>query len=198
MFKSIPMLAGAAAGVYLAVATGAAPPPSEVLAHLSHGSLSSVLAGSSSSSCSEGWGTGSQSGAARGRHAGKALDVRVGAHHCYDRMVIDLGPGAVPGYRVGYTGAVRSAGSGRAVPLRGRAQLEITVRGSAASSFPAWGSELASVSGFRVFRQVAGAGSAGGATEIGLGVRGRRPFRVSVLHGPGRDSRLVIDVARHR
>ncbi|HEY1644365.1 MAG TPA: hypothetical protein VGG35_27125 [Streptosporangiaceae bacterium] len=196
MFKSIPMLAGAAAGVYLAVATGAAPPPSQLLAHLSHGSLSSVLPGSSS--CSEYWGTGSQSGAAHGGHAGKALDVRVGAHHCYDRMVIDLGPGAVPGYRVGYVGTVRSEGSGQAVPLRGRAQLEITLRGGAASSFPAWGSELANVSGFRVFRQVAGAGSAGGSTEIGLGVRGRRPFRVSVLHGPGRDSRLVIDVARHR
>ena len=197
MFKSIPMLAGAAAGVYLAVATGAAPPPTQLLAHLSHGSLSSVLPGSSSS-CSEDWGTGSQSGAARGGHAGKTLDVRVGAHHCYDRMVIDLGPGAVPGYRVGYTGAVRSEGSGRVVPLRGRAQLEITVRGSAASSFPAWGSELANVSGFAVFRQVAGAGSAEGSTEIGLGVRARRPFRVEVLQGPGQDSRLVIDVAKHR
>jgi hypothetical protein len=197
MFKTIPMLAGAAAGVYLAVATGA-PPPHELLAHLSHGSLSSILPGGSSS-CAGGWGTGPESGAATGGgHAGKALDVRVGEHRCYDRMVVDLGTGAMPGYRVRYIGAVRSQGSGRVVPLRGRAQLEITLRGGAVPGFPARGSDLAGVSGFREFRQVAGAGSAEGSTEIGLGVRARHPFRVSVLNGPGRDSRLVIDVAWHR
>jgi hypothetical protein len=196
MFKTIPMLAGAAAGVYLAVAAGA-PAPHDLLAHFSHGSLASILPGSSS--CASDWGTGSRSAAAAGSgRAAQVADVRVGEHRCYDRMVIDLGPGATPGYRVRYVSAVRSDGSGRVVPLRGRAQLEITLDGGAARSFPAWGSDLAGVPGFREFRQVAGAGSFEGSTEIGLGVRARHPFRVSVLNGPGRDSRLVIDVARHR
>jgi hypothetical protein len=35
-------------------------------------------------------------------------------------------------------------------------------------------------------------------TDIGVGVKGKRPFRVRLLSGPGQDSRLVIDVARHR
>jgi hypothetical protein len=54
------------------------------------------------------------------------------------------------------------------------------------------------VSGFSVVRQVAGAGSFEGQTDIGVGVKGKRPFRVRVLSGPGQGSRLVIDVARHR
>jgi hypothetical protein len=42
---------------------------------------------------------------------------------------------------------------------------------------------------------VAWAGSFEGYTRIGLGVRGRLPFRVFTLDGPGAGSRIVIDVA---
>ena len=64
-------------------------------------------------------------------------------------------------------------------------------------TFPATKKELVDVSGFRTFRQIAGAGSFEGQTTIGLGVRARLPFRVFVLDGPGTGSRLVVDVA-HR
>lgn len=51
--------------------------------------------------------------------------------------------------------------------------------------------------GFRTLRQVSFAGSSGGFTNFGVGVRARLPFRVFTLPGPGTGSRLVIDVA-HR
>jgi hypothetical protein len=34
-----------------------------------------------------------------------------------------------------------------------------------------------------------------GQTTLGVGVRARLPFRVTVLPGPGRHSRVVVDVA---
>jgi hypothetical protein len=127
-------------------------------------------------------------------------DVRAGRHDCYDRLVVDISGEA--GYRVGYVTSVVQDGSGRAVPLRGGAKLQIivlapTYKSSAANTFPATRSELVDVSGFSTFRQVAGAGSFEGQTTIGLGVRARLPFRVFTLAGPGSHSRLVVDVAHH-
>jgi hypothetical protein len=128
-------------------------------------------------------------------------DVRAGRHDCYDRLVVDIS-GKAAGYRVGYVTSVVQDGSGRAIPLRGGAKLQIVVlaptyKSSAANTFPATRSELVDVSGFSTFRQVAGAGSFEGQTTIGLGVRARLPFRVFTLAGPGPYSRLVIDVAHH-
>jgi len=133
--------------------------------------------------------------------AGPVDDARAGQHGCYDRFVVDL-DGKPTGYRVQYVTTVRQDGSGHVVPLRGGAKLRIIVKAPAYDSagrptFPATESELVSVSGFRTFRQIAGAGSFEGQTTIGLGVRARLPFRVFVLDGPGTGSRLVIDVA-HR
>jgi hypothetical protein len=198
MFKSMTMLTGAAAGIYLAVATGA-PAPQALLSHLQGaGGLESILPGSSSS-CGSSWDTGSTSSSRPvGPSTARVTDVRTGQHACFDRLVIDLGPGARPGYHVRYVGAVHAQGTGQTIPLRGRAQLDITVADNAAASFPASDRSLASVSGFRAFRQVAGAGSFEGSTEIGLGLRTKLPFHVQILSGPGRDSRLVIDVAHHR
>jgi len=188
MFKSITMLAGAALGVSTAVAMGA-PSPSALISH----------ATGRTGSCAVSWGSGPKTSTRpEGPSTARTAGVRVGQHACYDRLVIDLGSGRKPGYRVRYVRAVHAPGSGKTVPLRGRAQLEITVADHAAPGFPASASDLAGVSGFRAFRQVAGAGSFGGSTELGLGVRTRLPFRVHLRNGPGSDSRLVIDVAHHR
>lgn len=129
-------------------------------------------------------------------------DVRTGKHPCFDRMVVDIdGNGA--GYNVRYVTAVHEAGTGRIVPLRGTADLAVTInaptydRYGHAVYLPANRNELTNVTGYTTFRQIALAGSFEGRTTIGLGVRARLPFRVFVLGGPGPDSRLVIDVA-HR
>lgn len=128
-------------------------------------------------------------------------NVRSGRHACFDRLVVDLRGGDVPGYRVAYT-AVTEQGSGKAVPLRGAADLRIIVHAPAykdgkATYLPKNRKEVVDVSGYRTFRQVAWAGSFEGQTTIGLGVRARLPYRVFVLDGPGNHTRVVVDVA-HR
>jgi hypothetical protein len=133
--------------------------------------------------------------------AGPITNARAGQHSCYDRLVIDV-KGRAPGYAVEYVPQVTQDGSGEVIPLRGGAKLQISVRAPAYdqnghATFPAGSPEIVNVSGFRTFRQVAGAGSFEGYTAIGLGVRARLPFRVFTLQGPGSGSRLVIDVA-HR
>ncbi|MCB5273780.1 hypothetical protein BJG92_01304 [Arthrobacter sp. SO5] len=126
--------------------------------------------------------------------------VRTGQHYCFDRLVIDLN-GPVAGYTVRYVPQVLQDGSGLPVPLRGQAFLEVTVNAPAYDSSgnatynPADKNELANVSGYQTFRQVAWAGSFEGYSSLGLGVRARLPFRVFTLAGPDAGSRLVIDVA---
>ncbi|WP_194288580.1 AMIN-like domain-containing (lipo)protein [Ornithinicoccus halotolerans] len=133
---------------------------------------------------------------------GTVRDVRAGRHACFDRMVIDVArvPGTV-GYHVRYVDQVRKDGSGQVVPLRGAAKLQVIARAPAynttgrATYVPADPRELADVSGYRTFRQLAWAGSFEGQSTVGVGVRARLPFRVFVLDGPGAGARLVVDVA---
>jgi len=136
------------------------------------------------------------------RHAGKmarpaVLKVRAGKHACFDRLVIDIGKGAKPGYRVRYVQRIIQDGSGKVIPVRGHARLLVTVLAPAGANYPANGRHLADVAGFSAFRQIAGAGSLEGITSVGVGLRARLPFRVMVLSAPGHRYRIVIDVAHH-
>jgi hypothetical protein len=97
-------------------------------------------------------------------------------------------------------------GSGRPVPVRGAADLQIVLTApsydqhSNRTYAPSNPRELVNVAGYSTFRQVAFAGSFEGYTTIALGVRARLPFRVFTLAGtPQSDDtpRVVIDVA-HR
>lgn len=130
----------------------------------------------------------------------KVVDVRTGQHYCFDRLVVDLN-GPVAGYTVRYVPQVVQDGSGLPVQLRGQAFLQFTLNAPAYDDkgnptyTPADAKELANVTGYRTFRQVAWAGSFEGYTSLGLGVRARLPFRVFALPGPDAGSRLVIDVA---
>ncbi|MGO8957604.1 MAG: hypothetical protein ACLQFR_09580 [Streptosporangiaceae bacterium] len=144
--------------------------------------------------CPANWGTGP-------RHAGQMVqtnvrDVRAGRHLCFDRLVIDLGPGQKPGYRVRYVRVFVTQGSGMVVHASGHAKLLVTVLAPAASSFPANKRHLVRVAGFGEFRQIVGLGSFEGITSIGIGLRAKKPFRVLELTGSGHRVRLIIDVAR--
>jgi hypothetical protein len=116
--------------------------------------------------------------------------------------VVDLN-GPVKGYTVRYVPTVVQDGSGLPIPLRGRAFLQITVNspayddGGKSTYNPSDQKELTNVAGYQTFRQVAWAGSFEGYSSIGLGVRGRLPFRVFTLDGPGAGSRFVVDVAHY-
>ena len=88
------------------------------------------------------------------------------------------------------------------VPVRGNASLEVVALAPAynargqATFRPTDRWELADVSRYRTFRQLAFAGSFEGETTFGIGVRTRLPFRAFAVEGPA-GTKLVIDVA-HR
>jgi hypothetical protein len=145
------------------------------------------------------WGSGAK--AAERMTGAEIVRVRAGAHRCFDRMVVDLDGAPAAGWRVRYH-AVAQEGSGTPVPLRGNADLEVVALAPAydqhgASTFrPPNSTELADVTGYRTFRQLAFAGSFEGQTTFGVGVRTRLPFRVFAVSGPS-GRKLVVDVA-HR
>ena len=137
-------------------------------------------------------------------HTGAPItNLRAGRHTCFDRLVIDV-DGAISGYTVAYVPTVSADPSGIPIPTRGGAALQITVNAPSYTQnyvptyYPADRLELTDVTGYRTFRQVAWGGSYEARTSVGLGVRARLPFRVFVLDGPGRGSRLVVDVAHRR
>jgi hypothetical protein len=165
------------------------------------GSLGLTTAASASAApyCGIVWGSLPKAGGVE--TAPNLTGVRTGRHDCFDRLVLDLRGGSSAGFRVSYVDAVYADGSGDLVPLRGGARLQVVV---VAPSYdfagnptyvPANRTELANVSGYQTFRQVADAGSFEGQTTVGLGVRARLPFRAFILAGPGDGSRLVVDVA---
>jgi hypothetical protein len=122
--------------------------------------------------------------------------VRPGQHACYDRLVLDVtGSTRLGSFDVRYVDRVRHDGSGAIVPLSGGAFLQITMGVNNYVSGPPNSGNVANVTGYRTFRQVAGAGFFEGYTTEGLGVRARLPFRAFTLAGPGNTVRLVIDVA---
>lgn len=100
-----------------------------------------------------------------------------------------------------YVPAATNPGSGATVPLRGGADLEVLIEAPAynaagsPSYLPVNRNEIINPAGYLTFSQVAMVASYEGRTTIGLGVRARLPFNVTVLHGPGATSRMVIDVA---
>jgi hypothetical protein len=120
------------------------------------------------------------------------VNARAGRHSCYDRFVIDVA-GAVSGYDVRYVDAVFFGGAGHLVELRGSAVLRVIVKSPAPGEIGQNELELVDVTGFRTIRQVAMVDAIEEQTLLGLGIRARLPFRVSVV--PGSTSRVVVDVA---
>lgn len=171
---------------------------SAALAAVTAGAVPWVAANASASSCQTAWGSLAKT------HSTTAVapltGVRAGRHACFDRLVLDVG-GKADGHRVEYVPEVTEDGSGNVVPLRGGAKLQVIASAPAYDDqgrptyTPANRRELADVTGWQTFRQVAWAGSFEGQSTFGLGVRARLPFRVSVLDGPGSGSRMVVDVA---
>ncbi|MPY58597.1 AMIN-like domain-containing (lipo)protein [Streptomyces spongiae] len=147
--------------------------------------------------CPTGWGSGAKGGATAG--AVPLNNIRTGRHDCFDRMVVDVPGGGTVGYYVRYVDRLHQDGSGDYIPVGGGAVLEVRV--GAPSYAPETGAPTypgrvgrtlpgVNVSGYSTFRDTRFAGSFEGATQVGLGVRARLPFRVIQL-----PDRLVIDVA---
>ena len=150
-------------------------------------------------SCSVTWGSLPKGGTPAPVPAATVAAVRAGTHACYDRLVVDVaGTPAFSSWSARYVDAVTADPSGQPVPLRGGAFLQISLGAGGSLTTPS--RQLADVTGYPTFRQVAGAGAFEGVSSIGLGVRARLPFRVLTLTGiPGsaNGTRVVIDVAHH-
>jgi hypothetical protein len=159
------------------------------------GGVTALVGVASGASCPSGWG--SQSRTAAGQNSFPLTAVTTGRHPCFDRVVVRVA-GAASGYTVRYAGTVVADGSGKALPVPGDARLEVRLRQPAYDSAGrATVAVNADVRGYAALRSVVWGGSFEGVTTLGVGTRARLPFRVSVLPGPGRDSRIVLDVA-HR
>lgn len=119
---------------------------------------------------------------------------------------------------VAYVPQVYIEGKGDPLILTGGAQLQVVVTGdvlavrtgrhecydrlvidraSGAQLAAQPGQEIATVTGYSTFREVAYGGTFEGYTTIGLGVRARLPMRAFTLPGPGNGDRFVVDVGHH-
>jgi hypothetical protein len=120
------------------------------------------------------------------------VDVRLGEHDGFDRVVLELSGTTVPGWGVAWSKEAVADGSGDVVPLEGDRVLTISASGTA---MPEPGS-------FEVPARLGPAGSVAevqvtgwfeGYTQVFAGVEGaERPFRVFTLTDP---PRLVVDIA---
>jgi hypothetical protein len=126
----------------------------------------------------------------------KVIDLRVGAHANFDRVVIDV-DGKVPGYDVRYVRHLSYDGSGMRVPLKGKKFIAIALTPAKAHNRSGHnvytGPELQQYRQFDTLRGVAFTGDFEGVVSLGLSLRERADFRVTVLHAP---NRIVIDL-RH-
>ena len=138
--------------------------------------------------------TGGKGGPSLSSVQAQLKSTAVSTNSNYDRFVVRWSSGN-PGYRVRYVNQVTQDGSGNPVTLQGTHFL--TVRFSSARAHTQTG---ASVGGpttrtplFASLRQMKLVGDFEGVVTYGLGVQGRKPFRVFRLTNP---ARLVVDI-RH-
>jgi hypothetical protein len=123
------------------------------------------------------------------------LNVRVGRHAAYDRVVLDIS-GPAPGYRVGYVRRLVYDGSGAPVPLAGKAFLEIAATPAMAHTGDTGLNVFCCARLFKpnlpTVKGVALTGDFEGVVSVGLALDRRAGFRVLTLSNP---TRIVVDVA---
>jgi peptidoglycan hydrolase-like protein with peptidoglycan-binding domain len=122
------------------------------------------------------------------------VDVRVGGHRTFDRVVFEF-TGPRPGYRVRYVPHIIQDGSGDPVHLEGRAFVEAVMSPAAAhddDGNPTFPGPLPHIAGTAALRDIADAGDFEGQITWGIGVAARTPVQVRRLDHP---SRIAIDVA---
>jgi hypothetical protein len=121
------------------------------------------------------------------------VDVRVGRHPGFDRVVFEF-RGGLPDHRVSYVDQLVEDGSGRPVSVAGAADLQVVFQGANAheeDGSPSLSPRRLSP-GLPAVKEVAQVGDFEAVVGYGIGIDRRRPVTVSTLSGP---SRLVIDVA---
>jgi hypothetical protein len=184
--------AAALAGLCLACAP-AAPAPGPPAATPA---APTVAAPTPARTCPVGWGSEQKSLPAMGTAPLRV--VRAGTFDCADRVEFEFDGPAV-GYSVSYVDTVIQDGSGAELAVPGGARLQLQLHHPAYDDqgrptfFRRVGDAAAEVRGYPTLTSAVFGGSFEGYTTIGIGVRARLPFRVSVEDGV----RIVVEVA-HR
>jgi len=119
--------------------------------------------------------------------------VRVGSHPCFARLVVQTDGRFAPRFDVRYVPQIIEDGSGRTLFVPGAAKLQVIIFAQGHNAAGDRSFVLPRVGG-ETLKGIVFAGDFEGQTTLGLGVRGRLPFRVFTLTNP---PRVVIDVARH-
>lgn len=121
------------------------------------------------------------------------VNLRVGTHPTYDRIVLDLS-GPIPGYDVRYVKALTYDPSGKAVPLKGTRFIAVRLTPSTAHDAQGHslyhGPRLLQYS-MPMLRGVAFTGDYEDNVSFGLALSHLDTFRILEVHSP---NRLVIDV----
>ena len=125
----------------------------------------------------------------------KAIDLRVGEHRSFDRVVIDL-RGKMSGYNVRFVKALVQDGSGLPVQLKGKRFVSVVLYPANAHDQAGGslyqGPELEQY-GYPSLSGVAFIGDYEGYVSFGISLSQRAPFRVTELKDPNGPDRLVID-----
>jgi hypothetical protein len=123
--------------------------------------------------------------------------IRIGAHDGFDRVVFEVGGKGTPGWDVHYVDSAVSPGSGKPVPVRGGAVLQVSVTGAGYpydTGVPEYaGKGPLTADGTKAVTEVVFGGTFEGTTSAFIGTTARTPFRVYRLGSP---TRIVVEVAR--
>lgn len=123
----------------------------------------------------------------------KIVNLRVGQHPLYDRVVIDMN-GPISGYDMRYVKTLRYDGSGDTVPLRGARFIQIKLTPAVAHDAQGHavynGPDLEQY-GMPTLRGAAFIGDYEGTVSFGLALSHLKSFRVFELQAP---NRIVIDL----
>lgn len=124
------------------------------------------------------------------------VDVRVGSHEGYDRVVWEFADGGTPGWRAEYVDDPARQGSGAAVELPGDATLAVTIEGvgapfEAPDDVDAYlSSDRIAAASTDVVTEVVPGGWFEGYVDGFVGVTSEQPFRVRLFEDP---TRVVLD-----
>jgi hypothetical protein len=121
--------------------------------------------------------------------------IRGAEHGGTDRVVFEFRGGLPAQTRVAYVSSLVQDGSGRPIPMPGRATLEVRVQHANAHDAQGRSTAPAALTlPLRNVMKVARAGDFEAVVAYGIAVAQRQAFRVTRLHSP---DRLVVDIDHH-
>lgn len=122
----------------------------------------------------------------------RTIDIRVGTHDSYDRLVFEFEGQGQPEFHAGYTDEPRQQGSGYPMDVPGAAKFELLIHGTSldmnVDAKYAGTTNLGLASGS--IQDVVNGGTFEAVSQYFVGLDSKRPYKVSILQKP---TRVVVD-----